>query len=163
MKQRVSELMDGELNDHAAAEAIVVLRKQSELRESWSTYHLIGDVLRQTGGIVPEFEQRIAESLSQEATVLAPRRLIPQRWSRPAWAAAASLAAVSMVLWVAAQTPGDKPAGNQLGPIAATALVPQTQQNPDVRPYLAAHQEFTPIMRGAVPQQVAFDAQVPNH
>ncbi|MHB8167354.1 MAG: sigma-E factor negative regulatory protein, partial [Sulfuricella sp.] len=103
MESRISALADGEL-DHEEANAILVsAREQPELRQKWNMYHLIGDSLRQTSPLSPDFNARFAGELAKEPTVLAPRRLLPPRRPLIALSAAASIAAVSLVAWVALQ------------------------------------------------------------
>jgi negative regulator of sigma E activity len=41
MKDRISVLMDGELDDGSAARVIDALASEGEAREAWRTYHLI--------------------------------------------------------------------------------------------------------------------------
>ena len=47
MKDKISALMDGELDSIDVAGTISQIKESEELRNEWSTYHLIGDVLRQ--------------------------------------------------------------------------------------------------------------------
>ena len=45
-RERLSALMDGELDDDAAAGCCLRWRDDTDVRSSWHAYHLIGDVLR---------------------------------------------------------------------------------------------------------------------
>lgn len=105
--ENISALMDGEAGGQEAHQAMLRLKDAGEARETWATYHLIGDVMR--GEAMPAFDvlQRVAATLVQEPTVMAPRR---RSWtSRPltfAWSAAASVAAVAAVGWMAFSTNG---------------------------------------------------------
>jgi len=102
MKEQISALMDGELEGHAADQAIAALRAGGEALETWRLYHLIGDGMRDTRELSAGFTARFAERLAAEPTVLAPGRLpgrTPVR--RFAYAAAASVAAVALVGWLA--------------------------------------------------------------
>jgi sigma-E factor negative regulatory protein RseA len=106
----VSSLMDGELNVDEADREIARLKTDTALRGSWDTYHLIGDTLR--GGRVGAagFAGRFAERLAAEPTVLAPPRRAPRsRFQTYALSAAASVAAVAVVGWVAMSTLAGKP------------------------------------------------------
>ena len=49
---KISALMDGELDEHEARRAVLRLKDVGAARESWATYHVIGDVLR--GESLPE-------------------------------------------------------------------------------------------------------------
>src|SRR6185295_12698967 len=103
MKTKISELMDGELGSREAAAPLDALRSEGEARETWRSYHLIGDAMRDTRMLSAGFASRVSARLAQEPTVIAPGRLaaLPQR---PRWqflSAAASLAAVALVGWMA--------------------------------------------------------------
>ena len=53
MKEKISVLMDGELDERAAGEAIGALRREAEAIEAWRIYHLISDGMRDTRGEKP--------------------------------------------------------------------------------------------------------------
>ena len=123
MKERISALMDGELDEREAADTIVKLAGDAPLRDTWRTYHLIGDALREGRSSV------------------APRRPAANSPSwRIALPALAVDAAVAFVSWVAfVPGPPDKPAA---APVAqAPVIVPPPQAAND---YLLAHQGFSP-------------------
>jgi sigma-E factor negative regulatory protein RseA len=142
MKQQLSALMDGELNRAEAEGLIVKLEEDQETRRAWSTYHLIGDVLREEHIHRPALETKILSSLAQEPTVLAPRRWDGARnLPRIALAAAASFAAVTAVAWLALQDPAPTPAANR-SQIAKVEPAPQPMAPSDVSEYLRAHQEY---------------------
>lgn len=104
MKEKISALIDGELSEQEAGTQFVLLKTEVELRHAWDTYHLIGDTLRGQHG--SELSGRVVALLRQEPTVLAPRR-IPASLKRTAWyamSAAASAAAVALVVWTALPT-----------------------------------------------------------
>ena len=44
--EQISALMDGELEHDEAAGLVPVLKQRVDLREAWSSYHLIGEALR---------------------------------------------------------------------------------------------------------------------
>jgi sigma-E factor negative regulatory protein RseA len=140
MKDKLSALMDGELDDKSAAEVIQALGKDHEAVRTWRTYQLISDAMRESRLLSADFSARFSERLAEEPTVLAPRAL--QTPSRP-WfalsAAAAVLAAVGLVGWMAfAPQPQVAPA-----PVAESKpnLVPLPSAAND---YLLAHQGFSP-------------------
>jgi sigma-E factor negative regulatory protein RseA len=147
MKERLSELMDGELDDKSAARVIEALRNDREAVQAWRAYQLIGDALRESRLLSADFSARFSARLAAEPTVLAPRALQrePRRWYVGS-AVAASVAAVAFVGWMAfAPQPGVQPA-----PVAAVQpppadpkpnLVPLPTQAND---YLLAHQVFSP-------------------
>jgi sigma-E factor negative regulatory protein RseA len=146
MKDRISALMDGELDDSSAATAIEALQSDGEARDTWRTYHLISDALGKSRMLSEGFSERVAAALSKEPTVLAPRRRPagePRRWV----ALAAGVAAVSLVGWL-----GFAPQQSAVVPVAQAprAISPQ-EAKPALVPlpsgtndYLLAHQGFSP-------------------
>ena len=58
MKDRISEFMDGELDDRAAGGVIEALGRDDEARDAWRTYHLIGDTLRDSALLSAGFSVR---------------------------------------------------------------------------------------------------------
>jgi sigma-E factor negative regulatory protein RseA len=142
MKERISAWMDGELDERAAGEAMESLRREGEAGDAWRAYHLISDALRDRRGLAVGCASRVRERLAAEPTVIAPGRLAPRSAPRFALAAAASVAAVAFVGWVAfspqpQDSPKTAPALAQQGPIA----VPLSSAAND---YLLAHQGFSP-------------------
>jgi sigma-E factor negative regulatory protein RseA len=146
MNDRISALMDGEVDQKSAAQLIEALTRDAEAVRTWRNYHLIGDAMR--GGLLlsERFTERLAQRLAAEPTVLAPRRI---RTESPRLftvsAAAASLAAVAFVGWMAfAPQTGVAPApvAQIQAPVEAKpVLVPLPNAAND---YLLAHQGFSP-------------------
>ncbi len=144
MESRISALADGEL-DHEEANAILLsVREQPELQQKWDMYHLIGDSLRQASPFSPDFNARFAGQLAKEPTILAPRRFLPQR-RRPllALSAAASVAAISLVAWVALQFNHESGLGAATNTLVAEANTAGAPSEINVNAYLAAHQEYS--------------------
>ena len=102
MDERISRLMDGELDDAGADAAIRDLRHPDGVA-TWVCYHVIGDALRRSGTPMPGFAERFGTRLAAEPTVLAPRQRQVQRLPMM-WAAAATIAAVLVVGSVAVST-----------------------------------------------------------
>ena len=146
MKAQISVLMDGELDERAAGEAINALRREGEALECWRIYHLISDGMRDTRVFSAGFMARFSERLAAEPTVFAPSRL-PGRTpvQRFALAAAASVAAVALVGWLAFAPQPEAPQ-----PMAKAAQAPLVMQAVNVplssaaNDYLLAHQGFSP-------------------
>jgi sigma-E factor negative regulatory protein RseA len=154
MKAKISELMDGEAGSQESAGPLDVLRSEGEARETWRRYHLIGDVMRDTRLISGGFSARVAAKLAAEPTVMAPSRVSPKRQTQR-WqllSAAASLAAVALVGWVAFGTQESEPqmaqVQPQVQPIAAQVPPPATAND-----YLYAHQGYSPrnSLQGVAP------------
>ena len=144
--------MDGELEGRAADEAIDALRVGGEALETWRLYHLVSDGMRDTRVLSAGFSSRLSARLAQEPTVLAPSRL-PGRTpaQRFALAAAASVAAVGLVSWLAfGPQPQPQPTIAKVETPAAPATVQLTSAAND---YLLAHQGFSPrvSLQGMVP------------
>lgn len=134
MNERISALMDGELEDQAADELIPALARERDALETWRVYHLISDALRENQPL-------------PRATVVS---LQPRR--RVALPIAASLAAVSLVGWLAFSPPQES-----VAPQAAVAEAPGAVAQAPAKPpmlrvplpsatsdYLLAHQGFSP-------------------
>jgi|CXWL01.1.fsa_nt_gi sigma-E factor negative regulatory protein RseA len=160
MKERISELLDGELESREAAGPLDALRSEGEARDTWRNYHLIGDAMRDTRILTPGFASRVASRLAQETTVMAPARraATPQRQRWQFLSAAASLAAVAMVGWVAfaPQQGGTEVAQGvpaQQVPAVAAPVAPQVAPPATADDYLYAHQGQSPrnSLQGVAP------------
>ncbi len=144
MKDQISALMDSELESRAAGEALELLRGDREAADTWRVYHLMSDAMHgQRRLLSPGFVERCAARLATEPAVLAPGAL-PGRtpMQRYALAAAASLAAIALVGWLAlAPRPQPQPPVAQARPPALTVSLPEAAND-----YLLAHQGFSPRM-----------------
>ena len=156
MKAKISELLDGELESHEAAGPLDALRSEGEARDTWRNYHLIGDAMRDTRMLSAGFAARVAAKIAEEPTVMAPSR-ISRMQQRPRWqflSAAASLAAVALVGWVAfglQENPAQMAKNEPAVPVqAATAQVAPPAAAND---YLYAHQGQSPrnSLQGVAP------------
>lgn len=136
MKEQISALMDGELDGQAADGAIASLHGEGESLEAWRTYHLISDAMRDTRLLSAGFAARVAQRLEQEPTVLAPANLRRTPVKRFALAAAASVAGVGLVGWLAFAPQAPNPQ-----PVAKMQTIPLPSATND---YLLAHQGFSP-------------------
>jgi sigma-E factor negative regulatory protein RseA len=148
MKENISRLMDGEVDD-AEFERCVAELRSGDAKETWMCYHVIGDSLRGAHGISAGFSARFRTALAAEPTVLAPSRE-RIRTSQPAtfaWAVAATLAAVTVVGWTAFTMVDVPPTAIAKAREAATMRAAQVRPQADVASeYLLAHQEFSPAM-----------------
>lgn len=174
--ERISVLMDGEFDEGQAHLEIGRIRQHDELRRSWDTFHLIGDALRGERPLSRDFTERLAARLAQEPAVLAPRLRVARRVVAYALSAAASLAAVAVVGWMAfstltatttrpelARAPAPAPAP---APVLASTPAPQLASVPDegvTNEYLLAHQVFSPstAIQGVVPYIRSVSASQP--
>jgi sigma-E factor negative regulatory protein RseA len=153
MNDKISALMDGELDDKSTAEMIDWLGRDGDALHAWRAYHLISDAMRDSRVLSEGFTARVAARLSAEPALLAPARLQaePRKWL--VLSAAASVAAVSLVGWLAfapqrdarpqmAQAPAGTPV---MRPVVVNRKPPVIVPLPSAtNDYLLAHQGFSP-------------------
>ena len=146
MKERISALMDGELDDKSAAELIETLGRDRDARLTWASYHMISDAMRDgrllSDGRSDRFGARLSARLASEPTVLAPRSRQPESKRWYALSAAASLAAVAFVGWLAFAPQPNTPAPVAQAPKPNIVPLPSAAND-----YLLAHQGFSPRVR----------------
>jgi len=172
MEEKISALMDGELDADDAASAIAQFKKADELREQWAVYHLISDILAQPEVMPVDVTQRVNARLATEPTVLAPRPSPSSKHKPIAFAAAASIAAMAVAGWMSVHTtpPADRLqanlADNRPSPAvplpaihAASVSTPPpipASAPAQINDYLMAHREFSPgaAMHGMAPSYI---------
>ncbi len=159
MKERLSAWMDGEFEDAESASLLGAVKRDPALRDNWDCYHLIGDALRGVQG--PDLCAKVRARLAAEPTVVAPQRR--NRAERLRWyalSAAASVAAVIFVGWMA--LPGVQSEAVQTASVPSIQAVngPLAEVKPVALPvderakdYLLAHQRYSPsnAMQGVAP------------
>jgi sigma-E factor negative regulatory protein RseA len=168
MQEKISALMDGELDAEDASVLIEQFRNTEELREQWVAYHLISDTLGQSEVRPFDIARRVNARLASEPVLSAApavpiHRLRTKR--RPvAYAAAASIAAVVVGGWMSLQTTQaphplqQNVADNKPAPVTAYPAIPATASMTASAPaqindYLLAHRGFSPniAMQGVAP------------
>lgn len=147
--ERISELMDGELEAREAQRQLARIKQDQELAHCWSTFHLIGDALRGERPLAREISSRVTMLLANEPTVLAPRSLAPRkRATTYAVSVAASLSAVALVVWIAFfNNPlAPQPPEIAVAPLApaATEQLASVPSEGEVNDLLRAHTEYSP-------------------
>jgi len=151
---RISAFMDGETSRGEAHQTLLRLKQNDTCRETWDTFHLIGDVMRGNPELRDGFVAQLHQRIEQEPTQLAPG-LNWRKSTNFALSAAASVAAISIVLALGLTD-------NPLSPQIQIADAPKTKVIADNTPtiarprpttaanqgkineYLMAHQEFSP-------------------
>lgn len=154
MNEKLSALMDGELDHDQARSVIKTLGSDHQSREQWDLYHVIGETLRGDGPAVPASREAstagIFAALALEPTVLAPAMIEQPRESRTriALAMAASVVTISAIGVVAMKQQGGQVTQVQLvqnvapQPVAVAKL-PPTSAEVRVNDYLMVHRQFS--------------------
>lgn len=172
VRERLSALLDGELDAAARARALDELLASDAARADWSDWHAVGDALRAPELATdhrPGFEARLLQALAAEPVVLAPRALPARagwlpRLALPATAVAAAAALLAVVALPLLREEPKPPAAEvaTVVPPAPTAAPPPAGpvlRSPEVETYLTAHREFAgarglsqpaPVLRTAV-------------
>jgi sigma-E factor negative regulatory protein RseA len=121
MNEKLSALVDGELDRSDALAVIKSLGQDAEARTDWDCYHLIGDALRGDADGASARRRKASESifarLAEEPTILAPQAMAKYHKhavngkTRIALAMAASVVTVSAIGIVAFQQRSAMPDG----------------------------------------------------
>ncbi|KIA80464.1 sigma-E factor negative regulatory protein [Chromobacterium amazonense] len=143
MKETISALIDGELDEPLVNKAIASIADDKDLDAAWEQYHLIGDAMRANRLASLDVRAKVAERLAAEPTVLAPRR-----WMRPQRAKTAGAVALAASVSFAAVVGWQQLSHRQAAPsVIADRGVPvqmaQPAQFEQDDPYVLAHQEVT--------------------
>ena len=141
----LSAALDGETARSDTEACIAAMKRDDALRQNWSEYHLIGDLMRGVAPTQDDFMTRFSAQLAAEPTVLAPRRSVwPQRL---AVASVASLAVWGMVTMsgLMSEAPVAPPMVSAPGFQTAALDAAPASDNARLAPYLVAHQEFAPM------------------
>jgi sigma-E factor negative regulatory protein RseA len=150
-EESLSAWVDGEQSDVDASDF-----SSEQARRNWDTYHLIGDVLRNSElAVKPSaaFHARLSRALDAELPIVAPqRRRSPFRLGLSSMAV---VAAVATVAWVAQPYVMSGPA---TGSFEVRALADASiNETPVLRDYVEAHRQMAGP--NAV-RQVSFDGGV---
>jgi sigma-E factor negative regulatory protein RseA len=104
LRERLSALMDGELDEAGRQRCLERLCADGDCRRDWALWHAAGDALRSADVAAlhsPRFADRLAERLTAEPSILAPQPRRGLRFVRrvamPGVAAVAAVAVLSIV------------------------------------------------------------------
>lgn len=144
MKQNLSSLMDGELDDTASTQCIRALDTDPELKAAWNEYHLIGDAIRGSALLSVDVRAEVGQALQQEPTVLAPK---PKRGSSGLmrYAMAASFALAGVVGWAVWQSQPEPVPGLMAQAVSTPqggAVQVSAELNSSRNSYLQAHRDM---------------------
>lgn len=132
MKEKISALMDGDLALEDAEYLMTAMKAKGETAEAWSTYHLIGDVMRDDPALRADLTSRIMKEVANQPAVLAPKASIVQAKRPMLWSVAASVAGVFFVGWMVLHNQVQ----DGLAPVEIAQNLPSE--------YLLAHQSMAP-------------------
>ncbi len=142
----LSATLDGETKRVETEACIKALKHDGDLRQNWSEYHLIGDLMRGEAPVQKDFMVRFSAQLSTEPTVLAPRRSVwPQRVAVASFASLAVWGAISLTR-VISEEPAMLPMATTTSGFQQASLSSEpVGEDARFAPYLVAHQEFAPM------------------
>lgn len=173
--QRLSALLDGELDADECRALVERLRGDDEACRKWALLNCVGDAMRSAEVASfhsDDFVSRVSAALQREPTVLAPAAL-PQRSAVRRWLLPGAGAAVAAAVLIAFGLPSQQRSPLETALVKAApapamtsvnAPVPLIDRSPQLERYLAAHRELaeptlmphsTPYVRtsGALPMQ----------
>jgi sigma-E factor negative regulatory protein RseA len=152
--QMLSATLDGEATRTETEACIAALKGDGSLRQTWSDYHLVGDLMRGVAPLQDDFMARFSAQLADEPTVLAPRRSVwPQRVAVASFASLAVWGVVSLT-GLMSEAPVTPPLA--LAPGFQPAVLAADDSGGDARyaAYMVAHQEFAPMAVASPYQRV---------
>lgn len=148
MKEQISALMDGDLDLAEAEYLMTAIKANGEAAERWSTYHLIGDVMRGEQALRADLSQQIMREIAKQPAVLAPKASVFKMKKPVLWSMAASVAGVLFVSWMVLHQQSQS---LEMAPVEIAQSVPAE--------YLLAHQSMSPSNAAYFIQPAAFVQQ----
>ncbi|HRP75396.1 MAG TPA: sigma-E factor negative regulatory protein [Rhodocyclaceae bacterium] len=96
MKDELSALLDGDLDEASARPVFESIRRDPALVEKWNAYCLIGDALRGDAAGFSDVSERVMARIRGEPTLLAPPATAAAEQRAPGWRSAMPVAASVM-------------------------------------------------------------------
>ena len=162
MTEKLSALLDGDLDDQMSAVTLDAIRRDEALQRKWQTYCLVGDALRGESEGSLDFTQKVMAGLDQEPTVLSPARIAPvnRTWVQSMMPIAASVMGVVAVGWVAASLSSQPQGGVSL----ASSAQPPRVETVAIRPVATAPVDAlaSPVSRQDAHREYLFVHQAMN-
>ncbi|MDO9597498.1 MAG: sigma-E factor negative regulatory protein [Azoarcus sp.] len=156
MNNKLSALIDGDLDEQSVRLMVDSLNRDDALRKDWGVYCLIGDAIRGEYQGSPDLASRVMAGLDDEPTVLAPRASVNEPLRRSLWQSlmpiAASVMGVAAVGLVAATMYSDDAVVAPVASIQRVTAQPAIQSvsapvavsaNDAHREYVFVHQSMT--------------------
>jgi sigma-E factor negative regulatory protein RseA len=140
MKEKLSALMDGELDVAEIDGLLAEMKRDASLSKDWYDWHQLSDDMQEHPLLSPQFMTRFSARLAAEPTVVAPQRLkrssVMKKLLVPL-TAAASIAFVGVAAWQSKTTFNSEPAAM----VAVQNVKTLDKKPPAIRAYLAAHSQ----------------------
>ncbi|MGL4605044.1 MAG: sigma-E factor negative regulatory protein [Iodobacter sp.] len=138
MKEKLSALMDGELDSTQIEVLLREMKRNPDLDQAWADWHQVSDSMQDHPILSPQFMKNFSERLAAEPTIVAPQRMkrssVMKKLLVPL-TAAASIAFVGVAAWQSSVVPVHAPS------VVAVQNVKSVNKIPAVRAYLAAHSQ----------------------
>ena len=99
MKEKISALLDDELDEAEVPQLCKSIRVEAEMRKACGTYLLIGDALRGESHLAMDITPAVLGQLKNGPVVFAPSPR--HEWQRPLLAMAATIAGVAVGIFAA--------------------------------------------------------------
>lgn len=168
MRQSMSALMDGRLDDASLDSAFAAWRSDAKARECWHAYHLIGDVLRSDElAAEPSRDEAFLASLrgklAAEPVPLAPGRQRGEQGDRgwrqrlvaPAAVAAGFVAVAGVLVVLRGAAPQEGAVVAERGSGEMTVVNREVIRDARLDRYLAAHRKVSNTASVQVPGAIA--------
>jgi hypothetical protein len=151
--ERLSSLLDGELDADACRALVERLRHDESACRQWMLFNCVGDAMRSADVAAwhsDRFVGRVSAALEREPTVLAPAAKAPRAGTRRWLLPGAGAAVAAAILIAIGLPPGRAPvpevnvatAPLPVTKVAAAGGTAQIERSPALERYLAAHREL---------------------